>query len=96
MVTFPGSNDSRTELPRSATSATRRTASASGPAGMSPRLPKSAGNLELYLMYSPPIRRVVSRRPPDSKPIMASAARSEPAAPAWELRPDPAPFRSRG
>ncbi len=36
MVTLPGSNDSRTELPRSATSATRLTASASGTAGMSP------------------------------------------------------------
>ena len=31
----------------------------------------------MYLMYSPAIRRVVSRRPPDSNPIIASAARSE-------------------
>ena len=46
---------------------------------MSPQLPKSAGNFELYLMYSPAISRVVSRRPPDSNPIMASPARSEPA-----------------
>jgi len=46
-------------------------------AGMSAQLPKSAGNLELYLMYSPAISRVVSRRPPDSNPIIASAARSE-------------------
>jgi hypothetical protein len=31
----------------------------------------------MYLMYSPAISRVVSRRPADSNPIMASAARSE-------------------
>ena len=44
---------------------------------MSPRLPKSSGNLDMYLMYSPAISRVVSRRPPDSNPIIASPARSE-------------------
>ena len=44
---------------------------------MSPRLPKPSGNLDMYLMYSPAIRRVVSRRPPDSNPIIASPARSE-------------------
>ena len=77
IVTFPFPNDRRTELPRSATSATRLTASASGTAGMSPRLPNSSGNLDMYLMYSPPIRRVVSRRPRDSNPIIASAARCE-------------------
>ena len=43
---------------------------------MSPQLPKSAGNRDMYLMYSPAIRRVVSRAPADSKPIIASAARS--------------------
>jgi len=44
------------------------------------------------LMYSPAIRRVVSRRPPDSNPIMASAARSEPAGSASSLRPPWAPW----
>ncbi len=66
---------SRTALPRSATSETRRTASMNGAAGISARQANSAGNRERYLMYSPAIRRVVTRRPADSNPIMASAAR---------------------
>ena len=75
-MTWPWPNDSRTGLARSATSATRLTASMSGAAGISPRLPNSSGNRDMYLMYSPAISRAVSRRPPDSNPIIASAARS--------------------
>ncbi len=46
-------------------------------------------------MYSPAIRRVVSRRPPDSNPITASAARSESSEFAWALQAPSGPCSPR-
>ncbi len=73
-VTRPGANVSCTGVPRSATSATRRTASANASAGRSAVQPNSSGNRERYRTNSPASNRAVSWRGPASKPIMASAA----------------------
>ena len=84
MTTFPEPKASRTGLARSATSDTLRTASVNKPAGSMAREPNSAGNLDRYLMNSPPISRAVSLRSPPSKLIMPSAGRGS--------RPGPVPF----
>jgi hypothetical protein len=75
MTTFPEPKASRTGLARSATSDTLRTASVNRPTGTVAREPNSAGNLDRYLMNSPPISRAVSRRSPPSKLITPSAGR---------------------
>ena len=81
MTTFPEPNVSRTGLARSATSDTLRTASVNGPAGSVARDPNPSGNLDWYLMNSPPISRAVSLRFPPAKLITPSAGRGSRAGP---------------
>ncbi len=95
MTTEPGRKVSSTGLARSATSETRRTASANAAPGTSARQPNSAGNRDRYRMNSPPISRAVSRRPPIPKLIMPSAGRGS-AAPRPPRGADPPADRPSG
>ncbi len=61
-------------MPRSATSATRLTASSSAGTGMSAVADHSVGNSERYLGNSASSSRVVVRRAGPAKPIMPSPA----------------------
>ena len=81
-------NFSRTGVLRSATRATRLTASTSAAVSITASVSTLVGKIEVTLGYSPSSRRVVARRWPASKPIRPSppaelprAISTEPAAP---------------
>ena len=72
MATWPSVNFSSTGVLRSATSATRLTASSSAAVSMTASVSTEVGKIEVTLGYSPSSRRVVARRWPASKPMSPS------------------------
>src|SRR3984957_11844031 len=71
-TSWPAENESRTAVLRSATRATRLTASANGAAESSATAFTCLGSSDSYRGKSPPSSRVVVRRPPPSNPIIPS------------------------